>query len=62
MGIFNSLQTLTKAAVRTAILPVDIVKDVVTLGGSITDEESAVVSGIEEVSELLRKSYDEIDE
>lgn len=62
MGIFDSLQKLTKATVRTALLPLDIVKDVATLGGAITDEESSTGQALEEIGDLLGEAYDEIDE
>lgn len=62
MGIFGSLQKLTKATVRTALTPVDVVADILTIGGSITDrEESHTESALKEIVELLGEAYDEID-
>jgi len=40
--MFGVLEDLTKAIVGIATLPLDVVKDTVTLGGLITDEESAI--------------------
>ena len=44
-----------KALVDTACLPIDIAKDVITLGGAITNEECAT-------KERLQKIYDELQE
>jgi len=40
MGLLGKI---IKTGIDIATLPIDAVKDVVTLGGSITDEESAVL-------------------
>ena len=37
--MFNILTGLTKAVVGVATLPVDVVADVVTLGGTLTDRD-----------------------
>jgi len=50
MGIFGDLFKLTVDVVTT---PVAIVKDVVTLGGELTDERSAVVQKLEDIKEDL---------
>lgn len=55
MGLFGSLLKLT---VDVATTPVAIVKDVVTLGGSITDEKSAVKKKIEQLDEDLEDLYE----
>jgi hypothetical protein len=52
MGLFGKL---IKLAINTATTPIDIAKDVVTLGGSITDEESATLA-------KLRKLQEEVDD
>jgi len=52
MGLFGKL---IKLAINTATTPIDIAKDVVTLGGSITNEESATLS-------KLRKLQEEVDD
>jgi len=55
MGLFDSL---LKTTIHVATSPLDVVKDVVTLGGTLTDEESAICKklkrlgdDIEEISE-----------
>jgi hypothetical protein len=40
MGLLGKL---IKTAIHTATLPLDAAKDVITLGGSLIDEESAVI-------------------
>lgn len=52
MGLFGKLLRLT---VDTVTLPIDAAKDVVTLGGTCTDEESAV-------AEKLRRLRAELDD
>lgn len=52
MGLFGKLIAL---AIDTATVPLDVAKDVVTLGGAATDEESAVAA-------KLRKLQREVDE
>ena len=52
MGLFGKL---IKLAINTATAPIDIAKDVVTLGGSITDEESATLA-------KLRKLQEDVDD
>jgi|JI8StandDraft_1071087.scaffolds.fasta_scaffold457770_2 hypothetical protein len=52
MGLFGKV---LKLAINTATLPLDAVKDVVTLGGATTDEQSAVCA-------KLRKLQEEVDE
>jgi len=62
MGLFDFAESLVKVAVRTAILPVAVVKDVVTMGGALTDEPCATlknisksVSDVEKLPESLDK-------
>jgi len=54
MGLFGGLFKLAADVVTT---PLDIVKDVVTLGGEITDEESAILKKLgkldDDMDELL---------
>jgi len=52
MGLFGAI---VRTAVNAVILPVAAVKDVVTLGGVITDEPSAFVKAVER----LKKEADE---
>ena len=39
MSIFDTLEGLTKAVVGVVVTPVDVVADIVTLGGVLTDQE-----------------------
>ena len=50
---------LLKAAVGVVVdLPVAIVKDTITLGGSITDEESAIAKSCSNISKNIDKAVD----
>lgn len=62
MGFFDALGKLGKGVVGTALLPIDAVKDAVTLGGSITDEESALLKRLQKIAENVGDGLDEIDE
>jgi len=37
--VFGILKSVTKAALNVAVAPIDVAKDLVTLGGIATDEE-----------------------
>lgn len=51
--------SLLKAAVGVVIdLPVAIVKDTITLGGSITDEESAIAKSCKNIGKNIDKAVD----
>lgn len=50
MGLFGKLIALT---INTATLPLDVAKDVVTLGGAVTEEESSVVAKLRKLQEDL---------
>lgn len=53
------LGNLLKAAVGVVIdLPIAIVKDTVTLGGSITDEESAIAKSCNNIGKNINKAVD----
>jgi len=52
MGLFDFGSQVSKVAVRTAILPVSIAKDVVTMGGALTDEPEPATS--DQLKKLLR--------
>jgi len=58
MGLFGKI---LKTALDVATTPIDIVKDVVTLGGAITDEESALVKKARRLSEDLEETRNEVD-
>ena len=48
--------SLLKAAVGVVVLPIDIAKDVVTLGGSITNDRSAVAKRAEHIARNIDKA------
>lgn len=55
-GVFNSL---AKAALGTVKLPVDLVADIATMGGALTDKDKPyTVEGLEKVYENLEKAVD----
>ena len=52
-------KSLLKAAVGTVLLPVDIVADAVTLGGTLTDKEgSYTTEALEDIFENLKDATD----
>ncbi len=52
-------ESLLKAAVGVVVeLPVAIVKDVVTLGGAVTDEESAIAKSAGKISKNISNAVD----
>ena len=53
------LNSLFKAVVGVAVdLPVSIVKDTVTLGGTLIDEESAIGKSLGTIGDNLEKAVD----
>lgn len=42
-------ESLFRATLGVVTLPLDIVKDAVTMGGAITDEDSAIATKIEDI-------------
>lgn len=62
MGFLKSLGSLTKAVVDVAVTPVEVVKDVATLGGLSTDRGSYVAERVGKFKENLENAYDELDE
>ena len=59
MSIFKKL---IKATVDTVLLPKDIVSDVLTLGGAITNEEAATLKRLKKTKKSLEDAYEELDE
>ena len=47
--------SLLATAVNIATLPIDVVKDVATLGGTLTEEESAVKKKLEKTIEDIKE-------
>ena len=51
--------SLLKAVVGATVdLPVSIVKDVATMGGTLTDDESAIGKSLDNIGENLNKAVD----
>lgn len=61
MGLLDFAGALAKVAVRTAILPVAIVKDVATMGGAITDEPCATAENISKSLKELEELPEQLD-
>lgn len=60
MGFFSKL---TKAAIDTVLLPVDIVKDTVTLGGlNVDEDEPFTVKRARKIKKALDDAYDTLDD
>lgn len=59
MGLFGKLAKLTMDVVTT---PIAVVKDTFTLGGAVTEEESAVKQKLEQLAEDWGELRDECDE
>lgn len=47
-------ESLLRATVGVATLPLDIVKDVVTLGGAVTDEDSAIATKLKAIEDNIK--------
>ena len=58
MGFFGKL---IKTGIDLVTLPVDVVKDTVTLGGAVTDEESAVKKKLERLGNDVEEIRDAAD-
>lgn len=56
MGMFDILESLTKAAVGVVTVPVAVVADVVTLGGALTDKDRPYTA--EAVSDVVNNLKD----
>jgi len=62
MGLFDFLEKVTKATVQVAVLPIDIVKDVATMGGAIIDEDEPYTwKRLKDIAQTIEKGIDEID-
>lgn len=48
--------------IDTVALPVEMVKDVVTLGGAVTGGTSATVERAKKICKHIENAYDELDE
>lgn len=58
MGLFGKL---LKTAIDVVTTPIDIVSDIVTMGGTLNDEESAVVKKARRLKNDLEETRDEVD-
>ena len=55
--MFGILESLAKAAVGVVKLPLDVLADVVTLGGSLTDKEKPYTAdGVSDVMQNLKNA------
>lgn len=60
MGFFRKL---IKGGIDTALLPVDVGKDILTLGGlNIDKDEPATVERAKKIKKALDDAYDSLDE
>jgi hypothetical protein len=59
MGLFGKL---LKATFDVVTLPVDIAKDVVTMGGALNDSGSAVIKKLQRLEDDGEEIQDELDE
>ena len=60
MSIFGKLISTT---VRTALLPVEIVKDVATLGGELTDERGPYTGrALKKITKNVEDIFDELED
>lgn len=50
------IKGLLRVTYETVKLPVDVVKDVVTLGGTITDEESSVKKRLDSIDNEIKET------
>lgn len=57
--MFDTLDKLTKAVVGVAALPVDAVADIVTLGGSLSDQDKPYTTQrAEQIMDNLKKAVE----
>ena len=59
MGLFSGLGKLGRAAIGTALLPVDVARDAFTLGNG---EPSKTGKRVEKIAARVDEALDEIDE
>jgi hypothetical protein len=50
--------SILKAAVGVVTLPVAVVKDTITIGGALIDEESAIIKNLKAISDNTEKAVD----
>lgn len=62
MGFGKFFGNLIQAGAQTVLLPLDIAKDVVTLGGACTGDEPATIERMAKIAAELEDAYDALDE
>lgn len=62
MGILKALGSTLSAVIDVVVLPVDIVKDAVTMGGVVTDEPCATKERLESVYDKLKEACEDLGE
>jgi hypothetical protein len=63
MGLFGALGSFAGAVVKTATFPLDVVKDTVTMGGTLNDEnEPSTLRKLKSISRSIDKIGDDLDE
>ena len=61
MGLFDFIGQTAKIATRVAILPVAVAKDVVTMGGVMTDDSPATLRQLKKLAEDIEDLPDSVD-
>ena len=61
MGFGKFFGNILQAGAQVVALPLDVAKDVLTLGGAVIDEDSATIERLKKVKEELEDAYDELD-
>ena len=62
MGLFDAFKKVTKAVVDTALIPVDVVVDVATMGRALDAEEPATVERLKKIASGIQDAYEELDD
>lgn len=60
--MFNILKSLTKFTINTVLTPVDIVKDTVTMGGVLTDQEEAyTIQRLKKAAKNIKDAHEDLE-
>lgn len=62
MGLFDAFKKVTKAIVDTALIPVDVAVDVVTMGRALEDDEPATWERLKKIKDDLQDAYNELND
>ena len=60
MGLFDAFKKVTKAIVDTALIPVDVAVDVVTMGRALEDDEPATWERLNIIKDDLQDAYNQL--